>query len=180
MNNDEHINDELSIASDRLDEPRKILDQVMIKEPISRLTPRQPAICVEVGTKMSVAIELMRTENVGSVLVTEDEKLIGIITDRDILCKVTAVHGNPDRLRVEEIMTVGPETLKITDPIVFALNKMGVGGFRHVPLVDEEYRAIGIISVIHVVRYVVDFFAREVMNLPPEPGMDIGQSREGA
>ena len=64
--------------------------------------------------------------------------------------------------------------------IVFALNKMGVGGFRHVPLVDENYRPVGIVSVRHIVRYVVDFFAKEVMNLPPEPGMDIGQSREGA
>jgi CBS domain-containing protein len=77
-------------------------------------------------------------------------------------------------------MTADPATLGIDDAIVYALNKMGVGGFRHVPLVDDDKRPVGIISVRHIVRYVVDFFAREVMNLPPEPGMDVGRSREGA
>ena len=58
--------------------------------------------------------------------------------------------------------------LAATDPIVYALNKMSVGGFRHVPLVDEERRPVGIISVKDIVDYIVDFFPNDVLTLPPD------------
>ncbi|MHC4442396.1 MAG: CBS domain-containing protein [Planctomycetota bacterium] len=180
MHGEDAINEEMAIADERTGEPQKILDQAMIKEPIQRLNPRTPPICIAAGQTVAAAIELMRVNNVGSVLITENGQLIGIITDRDILCKVAAVRADPQRLRVQEVMTVAPETLTFEDSIVFALNKMGVGGFRHVPLVDEEHRPVGIISVIHIVRYVVSFFAKEVMNIPPEPGMNVTRKREGA
>ena len=174
------INEEFAIEAERTNEPRKILDQMMIKEPIRRLEPRQPPICVTSDKTVADVIELMRIHLIGSVLVNQDEQLIGIVTERDILCKVTAIHANPQELLAKDVMTLSPATLTLDDPIVFALNKMGVGGFRHVPLVDEQNRPIAIISVRHIVRYVTDFFAKEVMNLPPEPGMDVGRNREGA
>lgn len=180
MQGEDAINEEFAIAAERADEPRKILDQMMIKEPIRRLDPRCPPICMAADGTVADAIELMTAHVVGSVLVTRDERLAGIVTERDVLCQVSAAHADPRQIRVDQIMTSDPETLTLDDPIVFALNKMGVGGFRHVPLVDEAGRPIALISVRHIVRYVVDFFAHEVMNLPPEPGMDVARKREGA
>jgi CBS domain-containing protein len=178
--NEDAITEELAIAAERMDRPRKVLDQMMIKEPIRRLHPRQPPVCVPVGATVAYAIELMRRNGIGSVLVTQDEQLVGILTERDILCKITAVQQDPGRKLVEEVMTRDPACLSLDDPIVFALNRMGVGGFRHVPLIDEQRRPVALISVRHLVRYLVDFFAHEVMNLPPAPGTDAGPQREGA
>jgi CBS domain-containing protein len=174
------ITEELTIAAERFDRPRKVLDQMMINEPIRRLRPRQPPTCVHVGETVAAAIELMRRNGIGSVLIVEGQRLVGILTERDVLCKVTAAHQDPKAKRVEEVMTRDPACLSLDDPIVFALNRMGVGGFRHVPLVDENHHPVGLISVRHLVRYMVDFFAHEVMTLPPRPGGNIGARREGA
>jgi CBS domain-containing protein len=178
--NEEAIAEELTILAERMDRPRKILDQMMLKEPIHRLHPRQPPVCVPIGQPVTHAIELMRRNGIGSVLITENQRLVGILTERDVLCKITAIYQDPRLKRVEEIMTRDPACLGLEDPIVFALNRMGVGGFRHVPLVDEKHHPVGLISVRHLVRYMVDFFAHEVINLPPSPGNGVASQREGA
>jgi len=64
--------------------------------------------------------------------------------------------------------------------VAFVLNRMAVGGFRHVPVVDEGDRPVAIISVRDVVEFLVEHFPREIMNLPPEVGANITRSREGA
>jgi len=66
-------------------------------------------------------------------------------------------------------MTPDPEVLGLADPIAYALNKMSVGGFRHIPLVDATGRPVGIVSVKDIVDYIVDFFPNDVLTVPPEP-----------
>jgi hypothetical protein len=56
---------------------------------------------------------------------------------------------------------------------------MSVGGFRHIPLVDHEGRAVGAISMRNVVDFMVDLFAPAVLTLPPEPS-SVPSAREGA
>jgi CBS domain-containing protein len=65
-------------------------------------------------------------------------------------------------------MTEDPEVLTPDDPIAYALNKMSVGGFRHVPLVDRARRPVGIVSVKDIVDYLVDIFANDVLTVPPD------------
>ncbi|TMA30596.1 MAG: CBS domain-containing protein, partial [Deltaproteobacteria bacterium] len=63
--------------------------------------------------------------------------------------------------------------------VAYVLNKMSVGGFRHVPVIDDEHRPVCVISVNDVVTFLVNAFPREVLNLP-EPGTTPPASREGA
>src|SRR5207247_2463957 len=82
----------------------------------------------------------MREHRIGCVLVVEGERLVGIVTERDFIMKLgQADAGRP----LSDFMTPDPEVLSPDDPIVYALNKMSVGGFRHVPLVDEARRPVG-------------------------------------
>jgi len=60
------------------------------------------------------------------------------------------------------------------------LNKMAVGGFRHVPVVDADGRPVFVVSVRDVVEFLVDFFPNDVLNLPPEYGPPKSSKREGA
>ena len=76
-------------------------------------------------------------------------------------------------------MTRNPETLPHDASIAWVLNKMSVGGFRHVPVVDEQNHPVCVISVRDVVHFLVDFFPHEVLNLPPEYDSST-KSREGA
>jgi len=77
-------------------------------------------------------------------------------------------------------MTRSPDAVLSNGTVAFVLNRMAVGGFRHVPVVDEDDRPVALISVRDVVQFLVEQFPREVMNLPPEVGANITRSREGA
>jgi CBS domain-containing protein len=156
---------------------RRTLDDRFLREPIAVLQPASP-VCAEVGTSVSDVVRQMQEHHIGCVLVVSGGKLVGVFTERDLLREVFG--ANLDDTPVERMMTENPETLRPTDPLVFALNKMSLGGFRHIPLVDEGGRPVGIISVKDIVDYIADFFATDVQNVPPEPGLDVAKDRDGA
>ena len=143
----------------------RVLDQQMIREPVWRLNPRPPITLARDAT-LREAVERMRECRIGCLLVVERDVLVGILTERDLLLKLDADALDQP---VCDLMTPDPETLAAEDPIVYALNKMSVGGFRHVPLVDAEGHPVGIVSVKDIVDYIVDFFSHDVLNLPPDP-----------
>jgi len=145
--------------------------------PISELAPAAP-ISVTAGTSVGDAIALMQKHRIGCILVTQGGRLAGILTDRDVTMKVA---GRPVEMSVpvEDLMTVDPETLSPDHEIAYALNRMSLGGYRHVPLVDGDGTPRGVISVKDVVNHIVEHFPQTVYNLPPEPDV-ISRSREGA
>ena len=105
--------------------------------------------------------------------------MCGIFTERDVLTKVVGKPLDLDRTPVLALMTPDPEVLSPDDRVSFALNKMTVGGFRHVPLVDEQGRPAGVVSMRNIVDYMVELFRTEVLNLPPSP-RQLVHAREGA
>ncbi len=82
------------------------------------------------------AVELLREDASGALVVVDQGAVVGIFTDRDILLKVA---GHPERMDepVSQYMTPDPVILRDTDTMAVAVNKMGLGGFRHIPLVHE-------------------------------------------
>ena len=157
----------------------RALDDRFLREPITVLQPAKP-VCAERASSVAAVIRQMQEHHIGCVLVVESGRLVGIFTERDLLSEVAGSKSDPESMPVDAVMTADPEALRATDPIVFALNKMSLGGFRHVPLIDEDHRPVGVISVKDIVDYIVDFFGSEVLNLPPEPGLDVGKRRDGA
>jgi CBS domain-containing protein len=177
---DDWIEEDLSRLVEGTEEPpHRVLDERIICEPIRVLEPPQPITLPRTAT-VAEAVQWMRAHRIGCILIVDGPELVGIVTERDLLLKVLGVTGDLSTIGVEEIMTPEPETLSLDDAIVFALNKMSVGGFRHVPLVDAQKHPTGVVSVKMIVEYIVDFFPREVLNLPPEPGKDLARTREGA
>jgi len=147
-------------------------------DPISELEPAIP-FTVELGSTLAAVVVLMREQRVGALLVVEKDSLCGIITERDLILGVLGNDIDLNQCKVEEHMTSDPESLGADDTIGFALNRMSLGGYRHVPLVDASNHPVGIISVKDIMRWVVETFPDEVMNLPPEPSVH-GKAREGA
>jgi predicted transcriptional regulator len=89
-------------------------------------------------------------------------------------------HESNRGWKVESVMTPDPETLPPTASVAFALNKMSVDGYRHIPIVDEDGRAIGVLSVKDIVHFVVEFFPEAVLNLPGDPDKVIPKTEDGA
>jgi predicted transcriptional regulator len=77
-------------------------------------------------------------------------------------------------------MTAHPEAISFHDSIAAALNKMTVGGFRHVPLVDMEQRPVGIVSVKDIVDFFVGHFPSRVLNIAPNPAKKKPNEPSGA
>lgn len=164
----EGLLEEEQIVEERTAPARKALDTRSLQEPI-RVLPFAPPRCVTRETSVAEAIRLMQEHHVGCVLVQEAGRLVGIFTERDVLNKVAGSIHDPAQTTVATVMTADPEALPEDAPISFALNLMSDGGFRHLPLVDEAERPIGMLSVKHVVNYLAELFPEEVLNLPPRP-----------
>lgn len=162
----------------------RVFDATILKEPMSVLVQRSP-LCFARDQFVSEAMHAMQKEHRGCVLVTEDggmeSPLAGIFTERDVLYRIIDRGRNPATLPLQEVMTRNPDSLLSNATVAFVLNRMAVGGYRHVPVVDKQNRPVAIISVRDVVEFLVDHFPREIMNLPPEVGANIDRSsREGA
>ena len=101
-----------------------------------------------------------------AVFVFGDEVLEGEVTNkvpvRGNLCTKHVLDSAPGGRSQGEVLDGG-------DSVAWALNRMAVGGFRHVPVVDAQRRPVGMVSVRGIVEVLADFFPEEVYNLPPEP-----------
>jgi CBS domain-containing protein len=141
----------------------------LLEETLESLKPPKP-ICVDSDAMLDKVIAGMAERNQGCVLVTRDGVLAGIFTERDLLRKVSG-RVDPKTTKISEVMTRDPEAVAFHDTIAAALNKMTVGGFRHVPLVDVKRRPVGVLSVKDFVNFFVKNFPRHVLNIAPDPAV---------
>ena len=139
---------------------------VKINDPISSLGLKLP-LMIEMGTNMKNTLEILQGKEQNCILIVENKILKGIITERDILLKVTGKGFDLDLVTVDEFMTETPEYLSPEDPLAYALNKMHVGGFRHVPIVNDSMEPVGLISISNIISTIADYFSMEIINLPP-------------
>jgi CBS domain-containing protein len=108
---------------------------------------------VERGLPLRDAAAQMAARSVGAAIVLEGERLLGILTERDVL---RAVGADRDRsTTVEECMTKHPETAEPSDTTDHAAALMIHGGFRHLPVVDGG-RVVGIVSIRDLMRVTLD------------------------
>jgi CBS domain-containing protein len=85
-------------------------------------------------------------------------ELVGVFTERDVLNKVTVDLTNLDR-PVSDFMTTSPETITQRDSIAYAMHAMDIGGYRHMPVVDDHAKPVGVISVRDILRFLCIRFA---------------------
>lgn len=136
---------------------------------ISRLWPRlaQPA---RPEDTVADAVLLMKERDVGCVLICREGKLIGIFTERDLMRRVLA-PGLPLTLTLRACMTPDPVVVRPKDSVATAVRCMQEGGYRHLPVVDEHGRPLGILSVKRIVHYLAEHFPATIYNLPPDPNI---------
>jgi CBS domain-containing protein len=132
------------------------MDHNLRTEPIRALSPARP-FTVSPNDKVRDVIALIVKKKIGCALVVWCDTLVGIFTERDVLmkigCDIDKVADSP----VRHFMTPAPESLTELDSIAFALNRMAVGDFRHIPI-EEDERPVGVISVRDVLQYLTDHY----------------------
>jgi CBS domain-containing protein len=117
----------------------------MFDRSIKSMMEREKYLVAPPDTRVSEAARLMAGRNAGAVLVVDNERLVGIFTERDVVFRVIAKDLDPAATRLQTVMTPSPLTLDPARTYGHALLLMQENGFRHVPVV-ENGRPIGIIS----------------------------------
>lgn len=181
---DEEFHDDPYFDGERTSKRRnRPFDASLLRESTRVLPTRHPLLFAPSHT-VTQAMRAMQKEHRGCVLVTEDgtadTRVVGIFTERDVLLRIVDRGRNPATLALAEVMTRDPDSLPVEAGVAWVLNKMCVGGFRHVPVVDREGRPVCVVSVRDIVELLVERFPREVLTLPPEYGADVARTREGA
>jgi CBS domain-containing protein len=162
----EIINEDLSIMNERM-VPSKKLDSDTFLKPVKELTIPAP-VTLAIEAPVQDALALMQMKQIGCILITRDTQLVGIVTERDFIAKAIG-HNRYNSMKVEDIMTPHPESFQENDEIAYVIKAMCVGGYRHVPIVNEKNEPVGMVSVKDIIRFIVDHFPEQLMNLPPTP-----------
>ncbi len=117
----------------------------MLRRIIPDVIRGQRVLCLGGQSTARQAAKLMRKNNVGAVLIVEDEALKGILTVNDMTYRVIAEGRDPDKTLLGEIMTPDPDTVGSDTTAIEALRLMQDGDYRHLPVVDGG-RILGLVS----------------------------------
>ena len=122
-------------------------------------------VAVSPYTPLSQAIEAMKDDEGGCVIVSDDGRVAGIFTERDLLNKVMGEDVDLDS-PISKWMQPSVETLSSEATIGDAVRLMNEKSFRNIPLVKGG-QLVGSISVFDIITYLAECYPKETMNLPP-------------
>ena len=136
-------------------------------DPISALGLPSP---VSIGRTASVgeALAAVQQHGQGYVLIVDDGRPVGLMSERDVLMKIVARDVQYDE-SVDMYMSHDPETLTQKDPIALAIQLMSQAGERNIPILDESGRAASVLRTMDIIHFLAEVFPAQVMNLPPRP-----------
>lgn len=123
-----------------------------------------PPLTVAPSETVRNVIALLAEKNIGCVLVVSGGEVVGIFSERDALTRIgTRMEECADQ-PIRLFMTPQPEQLTMQDTIAFALNRMALGDYRHIPIQDNG-RPVGIVSVRDMIRFITEQFP-EIQTTP--------------
>ncbi len=132
--------------------PASEVERRILRDTIHRLAPREPVL-VPPDMPVGHVLKLLVERQIGCAVVVAERNVAGIFTERDALVKLNVRAAELGGRPVSEFMTRSVETLELGDRIAFALQKMDVGGYRHIPILHQG-RVMGIISVRRILNYI--------------------------
>jgi CBS domain-containing protein len=117
----------------------------MFSEPIRNVMERKKVLIATPATSVHEAAKLMAKSSVSAIMVVDNNRLVGIFTERDAVFRVMAKNRDTRATRLADVMTMDPKTVAPDESFGYALLMMHENGFRHVPVV-ENGAPIGIVS----------------------------------
>jgi CBS domain-containing protein len=108
---------------------------------------------VKTGDSVVDAAKLMRGEDAGIAPIVDGDRLVGVITDRDIAVKVVAEGRDPKETKVEDVASTNLVTIDPQQDLDEALRLMALHQVRRLPVVEEDGRLVGIVAQADVARH---------------------------
>ncbi|MBO0905310.1 CBS domain-containing protein [Jiella sonneratiae] len=111
-------------------------------------------LCFGPDETAMAAVAAMTERNVGSVMIVDDfDKLIGVVTERDVMKRLVGARRDPETTRLREIMTARPRVAKADDDLIEWMRVMSNERFRRLPIVDDQGRVVSIMTQGDFVSY---------------------------
>lgn len=132
----------------------------MFSERVGNLMERNNLLTAPPETTVSEASRLMARRKVGAVMVTHQERLVGIFTERDVVFRVIAQGREAKNTPLSEVMTPSPITIDPEKSFGLALVLMQKNGFRHMPVIENGV-PVGMVSARNALDPDLEEFASE-------------------
>lgn len=129
---------------------------------------RREAETIDPGAACAEAALAMKIAGVGSLVVVEEGRPIGIVTDRDLVVSVMAEGADPKAVRVRDAMSSKPIFLSETRGIDRALDAMADLEVRRLPIVDDEQKLIGVVALDDLLVLLAGQLSRAVETIEKE------------
>jgi len=134
----------------------------MTQRTIRMIIEGKELVTAAAATTVSEAARLMKNRRVGAVMVMEDDRLVGVFTERDALFRVVAEERDARTTLLAEVMTPRPQTIHPDKPFALALEMMHNGRFRNVPVIEDD-RLLGVVSVHDALGPELESFVYELL-----------------
>lgn len=134
--------------------PESSVEADLLKDRVSVLPSHKPLV-LGANATVGEALKSMVAQSVGCLLIVVDDVLVGIFSERDALLKLGPTGGDCHDQPIVKYMTPNPAVVSTSDRIAFALHKMDVGGYRHLPVMKGD-RPVSVISIRDILRYVTE------------------------
>jgi len=125
-----------------------------------------PFLAVDVGSSLLDTLQAMQASGSGAALVIENQRLVGIFTERDLISK-TGVALIDLAMPIRDFMTPNPTVLSPEDSVFDAIQLMDEDGYRNIPVVESDGRLTGSLPVSKVVEFLAESLPQEMLALPP-------------
>ena len=143
------------------------LDSAFLSRSISTLNA-PPAVKISESTSIRDAILTLKSNKIGCLVITDHTgKLTGIFSERDVVLKICESNIDTAKTPITSVMTRDPIAEPPDTTIAFALNLMSQGGFRHIPIIDNERCPIAVLSVKNIVDHLVEAMTNELVCFLP-------------
>ena len=138
-----------------LQPPASAVERSLLQDRVGVLNPKSP-ITVPASTAVGDVLRLMVQNNIGCVLITHGNRPIGIFSERDALRKLNTQVAQLNSRPVSDFMTPDPQTLVDNAKVAHAVQRMDLGGYRHLPIVSQNDDLVGIISARDILCYLAN------------------------
>ena len=118
----------------------------MADRPVRELIERDRLVAVAPSDSTAVAVQRMAENKCGSILVLENDRLVGIFTERDLVTRVVGIGKDPAATVISAVMTADPDTIEAAQPAQDAIRRMFELSYRYLPVL-EDGKVIGVLSM---------------------------------
>jgi CBS domain-containing protein len=155
------------------------LEDALLSDTVGFLASSEP-IRFRESASVAEALQRMTEERRGAVVVIDEEgRLAGIFTDQEVIPRILGAARDVRLTRLSEVMVRDPEVVRPDDRICYAVNRMTSMGCRTMPLVDEDRRPIGVLTVDDVAKWLAAIFPEAILNLRPGDRLKHPAQRDG-